>query len=40
VPVQIDGDLFGVTPLETEAGSDVIRLIVPAKALETRYHLG
>jgi diacylglycerol kinase (ATP) len=29
VPVQIDGDLFGATPLEAEAGSDAIELIVP-----------
>ena len=36
VPVQIDGDLFGATPLEAQAGSDVIRLIVPAKALSER----
>jgi diacylglycerol kinase (ATP) len=33
VPVQIDGDPFGVTPLEAEAGSDLIRLIVPVQAL-------
>lgn len=33
VPVQIDGDLFGTTPVETEAGNDVIRLIMPATAL-------
>jgi diacylglycerol kinase family enzyme len=30
VPVQIDGDLFGATPLEAESGSDAIELIVPA----------
>jgi diacylglycerol kinase family enzyme len=30
VPVQVDGDVFGTTPLEIEAGSDVVRLIVPA----------
>jgi diacylglycerol kinase family enzyme len=36
VPVQIDGDLFGATPLETQAGSDIIQLIVPAKALSGR----
>ena len=29
VPVQIDGDVFGVTPLETQAGGEAIRLIVP-----------
>ena len=33
VPVQVDGDPFGATPLEVEAGSDLIRLIVPARAL-------
>ena len=32
VPVQIDGDPFGVTPLEAQAGSEAIRLIVPAGA--------
>ncbi len=30
VPVQIDGDPFGATPLEARAGTDAIRLIVPA----------
>ncbi|HWB47162.1 MAG TPA: diacylglycerol kinase family protein [Hyphomicrobiaceae bacterium] len=30
VPVQIDGDSFGTTPLEIEAGSDAVRLIMPA----------
>jgi diacylglycerol kinase family enzyme len=30
--VQIDGDPFGVTPLEAQAGSEAIRLIVPAGA--------
>jgi diacylglycerol kinase (ATP) len=29
VPVQIDGDPFGMTPLEAQAGSEAIRLIVP-----------
>jgi diacylglycerol kinase (ATP) len=32
VPVQIDGDPFGMTPLEAQAGSDAIRLIVPSRA--------
>jgi len=36
VPVQIDGDLFGATPLETQAGSDLIQLIVPRQALSER----
>jgi diacylglycerol kinase family enzyme len=27
--VQIDGDPFGMTPLEAQAGSEAIRLIVP-----------
>jgi diacylglycerol kinase (ATP) len=30
VPVQIDGDPFGVTPLDAQAGTDAIQLIVPA----------
>jgi len=34
VPVQIDGDPFGVTPLEAEAGTGVIHLIVPASTLK------
>jgi diacylglycerol kinase family enzyme len=33
VPVQIDGDPFGVTPLEAQAGTDAIHLIVPANTL-------
>jgi len=33
VPVQIDGDAFGVTPLEAQAGTDAIHLIVPASTL-------
>jgi diacylglycerol kinase family enzyme len=33
VPVQIDGDVFGSTPLEIEAGSAEVRLIVPASAV-------
>jgi diacylglycerol kinase (ATP) len=32
VPVQIDGDPFGMTPLEAQAGSEAIRLIVPSGA--------
>ena len=31
VPVQIDGDPFGMTPLEAQAGSEAIRLIIPAR---------
>ncbi len=30
VPTQIDGDVFGTTPLEIDAGSEEIALIVPA----------
>ena len=33
VPVQIDGDPFGVTPLEAQTGTDAIHLIVPASTL-------
>jgi diacylglycerol kinase (ATP) len=33
VPVQIDGDPFGMTPLEARAGSEAIRLIVPPRML-------
>ena len=29
VPTQIDGDAFGSTPLEIEAGAADLRLIVP-----------
>ena len=36
VPVQIDGDPFGVTPLEAQAGTDAIQLIVPANTLRRR----
>jgi len=36
VPVQIDGDPFGVTPLEAQAGTDAIHLIVPASTLRRR----
>jgi diacylglycerol kinase (ATP) len=32
VPTQIDGDAFGSTPLEIEAGAADLRLIVPASA--------
>jgi diacylglycerol kinase family enzyme len=31
VPTQIDGDAFGSTPLEIEAGTGDLRLIVPAR---------
>jgi diacylglycerol kinase family enzyme len=34
VPIQIDGDAFGTTPLEIEAGSGGnLQLIVPAGAI-------
>jgi diacylglycerol kinase (ATP) len=36
VPVQIDGDPFGVTPLEAQAGTDAIHLIVPASTVRRR----
>ena len=36
VPVQIDGDPFGATPLEARAGTDAIRLIVPASTPRPR----
>ena len=36
VPVQIDGDPFGVTPLEAQTGTDTIHLIVPASRLSGR----
>jgi diacylglycerol kinase (ATP) len=36
VPVQIDGDPFGATPLEARAGTDAIRLIVPASTPTAR----
>jgi diacylglycerol kinase (ATP) len=36
VPVQIDGDPFGVTPLEARTGTDAIHLIVPASTLSGR----
>jgi len=36
VPVQIDGDPFGVTPLEAQTGTDTIHLIVPASTLSGR----
>ena len=29
VPIQIDGDVFGTTPVEVDAGSSEVRLIVP-----------
>ena len=29
VPTQVDGDVFGVTPVEIDAGSREVRLIVP-----------
>ena len=31
VPAPVDGDAFGTTPLDIEAGSAEVRLIVPAK---------
>jgi diacylglycerol kinase family enzyme len=31
VPTQIDGDAFGSTPLEIEAGAADLRLIVPRR---------
>jgi len=36
VPTQIDGDAFGSTPLEIEAGAPDLRLIVPAAPARTR----
>ena len=32
VPIQIDGDTFGTTPVEVDAGTCEVRLIVPAAA--------
>ena len=32
VPTQIDGDAFGFTPLEIEAGSEELKLILPEKS--------
>jgi diacylglycerol kinase family enzyme len=32
VPTQIDGDVFGTTPLEVDAGTAQVRLIVPGAA--------
>src|SRR6185503_15144419 len=32
VPTQIDGDVFGTTPLEVDAGTAEVRLIVPGMA--------
>jgi len=32
VPTQIDGDVFGTTPLEVDAGTAEVRLIVPGAA--------
>jgi diacylglycerol kinase family enzyme len=29
VPTQLDGDVFGTTPLEVDAGSSEVALIVP-----------
>lgn len=31
VPTQLDGDLFGTTPLEVQAGTDALQLLVPAR---------
>jgi diacylglycerol kinase (ATP) len=38
VPTQIDGDPFGLTPIEIESGSAELRLIVPAGPPSTRNH--
>jgi diacylglycerol kinase family enzyme len=38
VPTQIDGDAFGPTPLEIEAGAADLRLIVPAPSARTHPH--
>jgi len=32
VPTQIDGDVFGTTPLDVDAGTAQVRLIVPGSA--------
>jgi len=32
VPIQVDGDVFGSTPVEVHAGSSEVRLIVPGSA--------
>jgi diacylglycerol kinase family enzyme len=32
VPIQVDGDTFGTTPVEVDAGSSEVRLIVPGPA--------
>jgi diacylglycerol kinase family enzyme len=32
VPIQIDGDVFGTTPVEVDAGSSEVRLIVPGSS--------
>jgi diacylglycerol kinase (ATP) len=32
VPAQIDGDVFGTTPLEIESSSDELKLVLPASA--------
>jgi diacylglycerol kinase family enzyme len=31
VPIQVDGDTFGTTPVEVDAGSSEVRLIVPGR---------
>jgi diacylglycerol kinase family enzyme len=36
VPTQIDGDVLGVTPLDIEAGSESVHLILPARPTSTR----
>ena len=35
VPTQIDGDVFGTTPLDVDAGTAQVRLIVPGTATGT-----
>src|SRR5262249_1083545 len=40
VPTQIDGDAFGATPLEIEAGAADLQLIVPPTAAHTRRSAG
>jgi len=39
VPTQIDGDMFGTTPLEVDAGTTELRLIVPTVANPARTRL-
>ena len=35
VPIQIDGDVFGTTPVEVDAGSSEVRLIVPGSPADS-----